>query len=538
MGNTAVMPDLPVNTRQPITLTPDGTPDPNVPPPAPSTADLPAIGVDRRTGMPSVVGYPGGGAHSRFDLTRRAEAAPAAPDVSINPYGPGPVSPTGSTPGYLQASTDPLTGQPTAMNPSLTKLGKLLTVLRAAGTGGIVGSTQPTFGTGFEAAQQNTNQQINQNLQQQQARMGIEQARANIGMVNTPWGPMPMGLYRSILPKVLPAQIAGESRENVADTRADASRDVAGTNADSRMAVARFNAASKEKAAALAGPNSTLVDAKFAQDHNIPPEFIGTRIKVTDMAALNRSTLFDNVPVQTGDGEVIVNRRTGIATKVKDQNGNPTTPVAWATPKEVADPDNPGQTKFMTTGQAMAQGAQGTQSAAVQVPRQAMKAEMPTKIGDQKVAFTTMVQHADLLRRAAKALNNGDIQTLSGLENAFKNEFGYAGPITASAIADAYKGEVANVINKGHITDTGSEKIAHTLDPTKQNYETIDSVLGAYQGLAQSKMNMLNQQEQAAIDRAQAKKGKTGSTPPAAGGGKVPPHPFFQKYGGVADRPH
>jgi hypothetical protein len=180
MGNTAVMPDLPVNTRQPITLTPDGTPDPNVPPPAPSTADLPAIGVDRRTGMPSVVGYPGGGAHSRFDLTRRAEAAPAAPDVSISPYGPGPVSPTGSTPGYLQASTDPLTGQPTAMNPSLTKLGKLLTVLRAAGVGGIVGSTQPTFGTGFEAAQANTNQQINENLQQQQSRIGVEQARQNL----------------------------------------------------------------------------------------------------------------------------------------------------------------------------------------------------------------------------------------------------------------------------------------------------------------------------------------------------------------------
>src|SRR5439155_1102525 len=110
-------------------------------------------------------------------------------------------------------------------------------------------------------------------------------------------------------------------------------------------------------------------------------------------------------------------------------------------------------TVYMPAGQAMATGASGSQSASVQVPKAAMKAEVPSKIGDQKVAFTTMIQHAELLREAAKALKNGDVRTLAGLKNAFKNEFGYSGPITATAIADAYGGEVTNVISKGHMTD-------------------------------------------------------------------------------------
>jgi hypothetical protein len=167
-------------------------------------------------------------------------------------------------------------------------------------------------------------------------------------------------------------------------------------------------------------------------------------------------------------------------------------------PEVVVDPNDPGYAYFTSAANAMNQNLPSPMGAGTQAAKVEARSEVPTKIGDQKVAFTTMIQHAQLLRNAAKALNNGDMQTLNGLENAFKNEFGYSGPITAAAIADAYKGEVSNVINKGHITDTGNEKIAHTLDPTHQNYKTIDSVLGAYQALAQSKMNMLNQQAQSA----------------------------------------
>lgn len=163
-----------------------------------------------------------------------------------------------------------------------------------------------------------------------------------------------------------------------------------------------------------------------------------------------------------------------------------------------ADPNNPGAITFMKAGEAMKQGVQAPTSAAVGEAKAEAKSEVPKNIGDLRVNFNTMIQHAQLLRVAAKALNNGDVQALAGLKNSFKNAFGYAGPITAEAIADAYKGEVSNVINKGHITDTGNERVAHTLDPTHQNYETVDSVLGAYQALAQSKLNMLNHQAEIA----------------------------------------
>ena len=153
-------------------------------------------------------------------------------------------------------------------------------------------------------------------------------------------------------------------------------------------------------------------------------------------------------------------------------------------------------------------GKPGVNSASVQVPKRAALGEVPTKIGDQRVAFTTMIQHADLLRRAAKALNNGDNRTLSGLENAFKNEFGYSGPITAKAIADAYGGEVTNVIAKGHITDKEMGKTEKTIDPEHQNFDTINSVLNGYQALAQSKMNMLDQQKNSAVNKSQPGGGK------------------------------
>lgn len=191
-------------------------------------------------------------------------------------------------------------------------------------------------------------------------------------------------------------------------------------------------------------------------------------------------------------------------------------------PVQIIDPNNPNQVKYDSAGNAIKTGAATPASASFTTNKAELKSELPTKIGDQKVAFTTMIQHAQLLRDAAKALDNGDVQTLAGLKNTFKNEFGYEGPITASAIADAYKGEVSNVINKGHITDQGNEKIAHTLDPSKQNYQTLDSVLGAYQNLAQSKMNMLNKQIQATQDKAQ---GKQTADQPAA---KDP----FSSFGG------
>jgi type II secretory pathway pseudopilin PulG len=402
-------------------------------------------------------------------------------------------------------------GVPGAAAP-MTKLGKLLYMLKGMGTGAIIGSGQPTLSSGFQAAQQQDQQQQAFNTQQQQARLGVEQARQNMSMIQTPYGNMPLSLARAILAKSIPASIAGESRENVADTAADSRRDVADTQAASRAKIAQFNANSREK---IAGVQGVEVTPEFAQQYNIPKEYVGTKIKLTDLSAFKRSSVFEDVPLQTASGPIIVNRKTGQARPVTGPQGETYQPPALASPKEIADVDNPGQTKIVPAGQSF--GQPGTGSASLQVPRQAAKAEVPKDIGTQRIAFTTMAQHADLLRTAMQALNNHDMQTLNRIQSAFKTEFGYSGPITAAAIADAYKGEVTNVINKGHITDTGSEKVAHTLDPTRQSPQQLDDVLSAYQALANSKMKMLDQQKERANQLAQPTR-KTGgtTTPPAA----------------------
>jgi hypothetical protein len=203
-----------------VTIGPDGTPmiidengrqsnaiplpdpttlaGPALPPPPPVTAgtspmdraatvpslpapESPEAGLARTATLPSVI--PTALPMSRFALTQ--PQTPTA-EPGINPLPP-------PAPSYMRSSTDPLTGQPAAMNPSLTKLGKLLTVLRGAAIGGIAGSTAPSFGGGFLAAQQNQNNQIKQYQAQQEHAMNmqylpflkqaaLQQAQAKVGL--------------------------------------------------------------------------------------------------------------------------------------------------------------------------------------------------------------------------------------------------------------------------------------------------------------------------------------------------------------------
>jgi len=299
--------------------------------------------------------------------------------------------------------------------------------------------------------------------------------------------------------------------EIVANTRAGAS----GYGADQRLAGTEYSADKRlEGQKANLGPMLD-VPQDLQDQFGAPPKLPVRHLNALESAAGKPLTV-----VQGQNGPSIVNKiQAG-----RGLTGGQARNLGVGSPSmgravQVADPNNPGNTVITTAGQAMRTGAAGTQSASLQVPRQAAKAEVPTNIGDQKVNFSTMIQHADLLRKAAKALNNGDEQTLSGLKNAFKNEFGYSGPITAQAIADAYGGEVTNVIAKGHITDAEAAKTGKTIDLQKQNYKTVNDVLSAYQALAQSKMDNLNKQEQSAISNSQRSNNRTSQPGNGAGDG-------------------
>jgi hypothetical protein len=459
-------------------------------------------------------------------LSGSANYKPFANGVGTTP--PNPMSSLHiGQPNFKDAATSGATpGGANATSPGLTKAGKLGVLLTSGLQGALAGRAKSEetvaatggrraggAGMGFEAgytlpwqraAQQNQ-------LAQQQAQTGVLQSEAQ--NVNLPGiGPIPGWLAKS----PFGAQILrGQTAESVADTRASAARDVAQTGAKARTDAAQIG--QKFKAVPGVGLFDTqsrqvipgtqqgvTITPEMAKDFDLPDEFVGKPMKISDLNGIHRNENQQLTTVQGAGGPALVDKKKGTAKSLG--LGAP----SLGSPREFADVNNPGQTIIGTGAQAI--GQPGVQSASVQVPKTALKAEVPTKIGDLKVAFTTMDQHADLLRKAVKAVGNGDNQTLNSLKNSFKNEFGYSGPITAAAIADAYKGEVSNVINKGHITDTGNEKIAHTLDPSKQSPAQMEAVLAAYQGLAQSKMKMLQQQQNSAVAKSQPKS----KTPAAA----------------------
>jgi hypothetical protein len=405
-------------------------------------------------------------------------------------------------------------GQQQAPPAGPTKAHKLMTILQAGLQGALAGraaSEQAVaasgghlsggVGTGFEAGYMLPWQRAMQAQELEQAKAKTALTQAQSQMIDIPgFGPVPAAIAKAIFP----AQIGAEAKRDVAKTGAEAHVQGAELGKEGRTQAADIAGQYRMKALAAGTAPITQEDI---QQYNLPPEFLGKVIKPSEIGGLQRAQNSNLVTVQGAQGPALVNKA-----KQTTKNlglGSPGVAVALARPREVADVDNPGQTTTVSGGEAIAKRAPGVQSASVQVPRAAMKAEVPTKIGDQKVAFNTMLSHADLLRNAAKAMNNGNVRALANIKNTLKTEFGDADYTNLEAIVNAYNHEVTSVIAKGHIDDTEVKKGERTL-PLNANYATIDKVLNSYQALAKSKMDMLTKQEQAAVSSSQKGGGKTG----------------------------
>lgn len=414
---------------------------------------------------------------------------------------------------------------PAPVAPQQTKAHKLLQILQGGLVGGLSGlaANAQTYaatgrnagfgggvGAGFTQALPFAAQEQQARLQQQQAQTELTKQQAS--MVQTPYGPLPMTLAKVIFgpsiaagAKIGSAQIGAGAREQAAETGKEGRLGAAQIMAGKPIVVSGKGAFQKDEN----GQYQPIAGAQMPQVLMTPeeaqqighPELANQELPMTAYSALLRGTASQTSTVQGAAGPATVNKITG---KTKSLGlGSPGVAVANARPVQVADDANPGNTKFTTAGQAIQSGAAGPQSASVQVPRAAAKAEVPTKIGDQKVAFTTAMQHADLLTAAVNALNNGDQQTLNSLKNRFAAEFGASGPVTAQVIAGAYTRETNKMLSAGHMTDSDLREIGSTLNVNRQSPGQSLGVLAAYKKLAQSKMNMLNQQKQNAINQSQ-----------------------------------
>lgn len=159
----------------------------------------------------------------------------------------------------------------------------------------------------------------------------------------------------------------------------------------------------------------------------------------------------------------------------------------------VADPNNPGAIIYQKAGQALAGGAQAPTSAVPMAAKSLIKSATSGPIANEINAFNTALAHASLLRKAAKALNNGDSRTLSGLVNRAQTEFGDPDLTNFNAIAGAYSREVTKMLSAGHMTDAEISSAGSTI-PSNANYKTIDTVLKSYEDLAKSKLQQRQNQ--------------------------------------------
>lgn len=417
------------------------------------------------------------------------------------------------------ASAGATPGGTNALSPGLSKAGKLAVLLTSGLQGAIAGRAAQEqtsaetggrrsggFGTGFNAGYSLPWQRAQAlgGLAQQQAQTQLLQSQSQID----PTTGLPMYLSRY----VLPAQIRGQAQTGVAKIGAQ-SRVQSAEISHRFITVPNVGLFDTKAQQMIPGTQQGIViTPDIAKDYGLPDTFVGKPMTLSGFSSLENAQRFNEQPIEGQSDQYLVNRNPA------SPNFGQKTPLGVGIPAlgravQIADPNSPGNTTYTTAGNAIRSGAAGTGSAALQVPRKAQEAAVPTNIGNQTVAFNTAIQHAQLLRQAAQALQNGNTRLLNSISNQAKSQFGDPNLTNFDAIANAYNHEVSSVIAKGHITDSEVKTGGATM-PSNANYATIDKVLNSYLSLMQSKMKMLNQQTQAAVGASQPR----GSATPAASG--------------------
>lgn len=364
-----------------------------------------------------------------------------------------------------------------------TKGHKLLRILMGAGYGAAAGAGQRTFGEGFQQSQMLPLQIQHQQLQNQAA--------------------------LQTLPFLRQAQIAGIQKNLAEAGKSTAEGQKAQAEVQGMPIKQALEQAQTEAANYKDDPNLGLIDLRNKQPVN-PAGFApltadearvlgkqpGDRVPLKLKNIANEIAMRGITNVTTEQGVFERNRQSGTMTRLGDNPRMMFAPSERFVP--VADPSNPGNVLYRKAGEAAAQNMSSPQSATTQAAKAVTKSAVAGKIGDEINAFNTALAHADLLRQAARALNNGDQRTLAGLSNRLETEFGDARLTDFHAIANAYAREVTKMLSGGHMTDNEIKDQGATL-PSNANYKTIDSVIGKYEALARSKM----QQRQKQVERGQ-----------------------------------
>jgi hypothetical protein len=262
--------------------------------------------IDPTTGQPIVKPrvqfFPNNAARAlAFAKQQNAAVQPSTSDVSGGIPAPGetpnnvpsvvapPSSPVPSffKPSFSSTTTDPTTGMQAPVNAAQTKLGKLVSILGAAARGAIAGYGYGNAAQGAAAAREVPFQEAEQRAQLQQQGAQTALTREQASMVPTPYGPMPLGMARYVFPslinagaKVQSANIGAQSRQAVAQT-------------NKRYLVAPgvgiYDTQTPDgngRPSLIPGSSQGItVTPEIAADYNLPQEFIGKPMKLSDLSA-------------------------------------------------------------------------------------------------------------------------------------------------------------------------------------------------------------------------------------------------------------
>jgi len=200
-------------------------------------------------------------------------------------------------------------------------------------------------------------------------------------------------------------------------------------------------------------------------------------------------------------------------------------------PLQVIDPAT-GTTHYEFSGNAIRSGSQGTSGIPFRTASK-MAAFMTSGRGGQMMTnYRTATDHMDLLRQAAEALGNGDVQSLNRLSNAFKQEFGSSAPTNFNAVKSMLSGELANVAKVTGATDAEISSMKDQINRA-DSPEQIRGIVETNQDLMDQKAKEMFEQYQSGMQGVPVM--TTGGINPESRKPLDAPHTGTPKVGDVID---
>lgn len=168
--------------------------------------------------------------------------------------------------------------------------------------------------------------------------------------------------------------------------------------------------------------------------------------------------------------------------------------MVFAQYRPVQTIDADGNVHYDYSGHAIQSGASAPASIPFQTARSVAKAFTSGPQASQLTAFRTATDHLQLMKRAADALHNGDIQGLNRLSNEFQTQIGKPAPTNAKALAEMLSGELASVLSKGGATVSEIDEMRKQINANAQSPDQMSGIIDTNQNVINEKANELLQQ--------------------------------------------